>query len=152
MQKRLNKTWNLNRAQPVSWASCSRFGQSEGVNLPILSSLLFSAFVFSFKTLRLNPALTRNSRHVFDDPDHHLHVRQQICFPHFSKSGHLSAHFKWFQQWADSHLRTTVTLLRTTALQNVCKTMSPPNSYDGYVEIAAAEQLYNFNINVVVST
>lgn len=57
MQKRLNKTLNLNRAQPVSWASFSRFDQSEGVNLPISSSLLFLAFVFSFKTLRLDRPL-----------------------------------------------------------------------------------------------
>ena len=56
MLKRLNKTSNLNRAQPVSWASFSRFDQSEGVNL-VSSSLLFLGFVFSFKTLRLDRAL-----------------------------------------------------------------------------------------------
>ena len=30
--------------------------------------------------------------------------------------------------------------------------MSHPNSYAGYIEIAAAQQLFNININVVVST
>ena len=39
---------NLKRAQPVFWASFWLFGQSEGVNLAISSSLSFFSFVFSF--------------------------------------------------------------------------------------------------------
>ena len=38
---------------PASWAPFWQCGQSEGVYLPLSSSVLFFAFVFRFKTLLL---------------------------------------------------------------------------------------------------
>ena len=75
MQKRLNKTKNLNQAQPVSWASFSRFDQSWGVNIRISSSLLFLTLVFCFKALRLDRPLPGNTLHI----KNHTRYMSRLC-------------------------------------------------------------------------
>ena len=96
------------------------------------------------------PASYAVSRHVFHAPEQHFLVRQQIVSyisqnidifflhvsngfnnEHIHKLGHPPRYYNIFQEYL--HI------------------ISHRNSYAGYIEIAAAQQLYNIAINVVVA-
>ena len=63
VQRILNKSGELKRAQPVSWGSFWRLGESEGVYLAVSSSLLFFAskrsvfFVASTRSVWTDPEI-----------------------------------------------------------------------------------------------
>lgn len=141
-----------------------------GESIPTFSALLYRPpnFTFSQETsphnsLGTEPSwviideigdgaclLRAISRAVFHDPELHYQVRQQIV-SHISQN-----HDNFYLHISNGFNNELIHILGLaprsySSMQDYLHIMSHPNSYAGYIEIAAAQQLYNISITVVVA-
>ncbi|CAM9869448.1 unnamed protein product, partial [Laminaria digitata] len=88
------------------------------------------------------------SRSVFHDPEQiHFQVRQQIVSHIYQNTEYFFLHIP------NGFNSEQIYILGLpprcySSLQEYLEIMSHPNSYAGYIEIAAAQQIYNISITV----
>ena len=90
------------------------------------------------------------SRCAFNDPDHHLLVRQQIVTPISQNQAILFLYVSNGFNNEQIHILCYPTRYYHS-LQQHLQLMSRPDACAGYIEIAAGQQLYNVSINVIVA-
>ena len=89
------------------------------------------------------------SRRVFHDLEHHPQVRQQVVSHILGNAQHFVMHIPG--GFGSEQIRIQGSPLRMYhSLHEYLDIMSLPTAYAGYIEIAAAQQIYTSNINIEV--
>ena len=90
------------------------------------------------------------SRRVFHNPEHHPQVRQQIVSHILGNAQHFLMHIA--DGFGSEQIRIQGSPPRMYhSLHEYLDIMSLPTAYAGYIEIAAAQRIYDINIEVVVA-
>ncbi|CAN0410074.1 unnamed protein product, partial [Laminaria digitata] len=88
------------------------------------------------------------SRSVFHDPEQiHFRVRQQIVSHIYQNNEYFFLHIPNGFNSEQIHI-LGLPPRYYSSLQEYVEIMSHPNSYAGYIEITAAQQIYNISITV----
>ncbi|CAN0381306.1 unnamed protein product, partial [Laminaria digitata] len=85
------------------------------------------------------------SRSVFHDPEVHFQARQQIVSHIYQNNEYFFLHISNGFTSEQIHI-LGLPPRYYSSLQEYLEIMSHPNSYAGYIEIAAAQQIYNISI------